>query len=73
MPCLNACAKVTGAARFTVDVRELPGMLDARLLASPYPHACLGVIDTSAAARLPGVRAVELITKPVGRAVEDSG
>ena len=30
--------KATGAARYTIDV-QLPGMLFARFLTSPYPHA----------------------------------
>ncbi len=50
-------AKVTGAARFTADL-PLPGALWARCLRSPLPHARIVRIDTSRAARLPGVRAV---------------
>jgi xanthine dehydrogenase YagR molybdenum-binding subunit len=50
-------AKVTGAVRFTVDTK-LPGMLHARILRSPLPHARVRSIDTDAAARLAGVRAV---------------
>ena len=34
VPRINGRAKVTGAARFTVDIK-LPGMLHARLLRSP--------------------------------------
>ena len=49
--------KVTGAARYTGDVR-LPGMLWARFLASPLPHARIVRIDASAARALPGVHAV---------------
>jgi xanthine dehydrogenase YagR molybdenum-binding subunit len=69
VPRINARAKVTGAARFTVDVK-LPGMLYGRLLRSPHPHARIVSIDTSAAARLAGVRAVHVITDAVGSAVE---
>jgi xanthine dehydrogenase YagR molybdenum-binding subunit len=50
-------AKVTGAIRFTVDV-SLPGMLHARVLRSPMPHALVRSIDIAAAARQAGVRAV---------------
>jgi xanthine dehydrogenase YagR molybdenum-binding subunit len=50
-------AKVTGAVRFTVDVK-LPGMLHARILRSASPNARVRSIDTDAAARLAGVRAV---------------
>ena len=66
---LNGRAKVTGTARFTVDVK-LPGMLYARLLRSPHPHARIDTIDASAAEHHPNVRAVYLITSAVGRAVE---
>jgi len=64
-------SKVTGAARFTVDV-TLPGMLHARLLRSPHPHAQVLAIDVSAAERHPDVRAAHLITTVVGRAVESA-
>jgi xanthine dehydrogenase YagR molybdenum-binding subunit len=70
-PRADGRAKVTGAARFTVDVK-LPGMLHARLLRSPHPHARVVAIDTSAAERHPNVRAVHLITAVVGRAVESA-
>src|SRR5690349_11920565 len=43
-------AKVTGAARYTADVR-LPGMLYARLVTAAVPHAKVLSIDTSAAER----------------------
>src|SRR5437763_15422119 len=48
-------AKVTGAARYTADV-PLRGALWAKCLRSPLPHARIVLIDTSRAARLPGVR-----------------
>jgi xanthine dehydrogenase YagR molybdenum-binding subunit len=53
-------AKVTGAVRFTVDVK-LPGLLHARILRSGLPHARVRAIDAEAAARVPGVRAVLII------------
>src|SRR5664279_4584587 len=59
IPRINGRAKVTGAAPFTVDVR-LPGMLHAWLLRSPHPHARILSIDTTAAERLAGVRAVHV-------------
>jgi len=49
--------KVTGRARFGADV-HVPGMLVGRVLRSPHAHARLKSIDTSAAAALPGVKAV---------------
>ena len=73
VPRINGRAKVTGTARFTVDIK-LPGMLHARLLRSPHPHARIASIDIQAAERHPDVRAVHVITDVVGRAVErDSG
>lgn len=57
VPRRDGVAKVTGAARFTVDV-ALPGMAHARILRSPYAHARLRSIDTGAARRHPGVVAV---------------
>ena len=53
----NGRAKVTGAIRFAVDI-ALPGMLHARVLRSPMPHALVRAIDVTAAAQLPGVRAM---------------
>jgi CO/xanthine dehydrogenase Mo-binding subunit len=49
--------KVTGKAIYTVDV-SLPGMLVGRILRSPHPHARILSIDTSAAERVPGVKAI---------------
>src|SRR5262247_3816680 len=49
--------KVTGRARFGADF-NLPGQLIGRVLRSPHPHARIVRIDVSAAAKLPGVKAV---------------
>jgi CO/xanthine dehydrogenase Mo-binding subunit len=49
--------KVTGRAIYGADVK-LPGMLFGKVLRSPHAHARIRRIDTSAALRLPGVRAV---------------
>ena len=48
---------ITGAATYTDDI-VLPGMLHAAMLRSPYAHAKISGIDTSAAADAPGVVAV---------------
>ena len=53
----DAREKVTGQAVYTYDM-ELPGMLYARCLLSPYARAKIISIDTSKAKALPGVRAV---------------
>ncbi|HXZ48065.1 MAG TPA: xanthine dehydrogenase family protein molybdopterin-binding subunit [Usitatibacter sp.] len=70
VPRADARAKVTGAARYTVDVR-LPGLLHARLLRSPHPHARVVAIDLSAAARHPNVRAVQEVARASGLPVEE--
>jgi CO/xanthine dehydrogenase Mo-binding subunit len=46
-----------GTAKYTNDV-QLPGMLHTAVLRSPYAHARIVSIDTSAAKQLPGVHAV---------------
>lgn len=46
--------KVTGAARFTEDLR-LPGMLHTRLLLSPFPRARIVRLDRGPALAVPGV------------------
>ncbi len=53
----DALDKVTGGKHYPVNVR-LPGMLHGKLLRSPYPHARIRRLDVSAAAKLPGVKAV---------------
>jgi CO/xanthine dehydrogenase Mo-binding subunit len=63
MPRLDGAVKVTGAARYTYDI-NLPGMLHGRILRSPHPHARILGIDTSKAAKLPGVRAVVTFEAP---------
>src|SRR5688572_32929903 len=50
-------AKVTGRAKYAEDFRA-DGMLFAKLLLSPMPHARVRGIDTSAALAIPGVRAI---------------
>lgn len=54
---IDGVAKVTGRAQYTFDV-ELPNMLHARILRSPYAHANILHIDTSKAEGLSGVKAV---------------
>ncbi|MEE9219649.1 MAG: xanthine dehydrogenase family protein molybdopterin-binding subunit [Acidobacteriota bacterium] len=50
-------AKVTGRAKYAEDFRA-EGMLFAKLLLSPMPHARVRRIDASAALAMPGVEAV---------------
>ena len=54
---LDGYEKASGHALYTIDV-ALPGMLYAKFLTSPFPHAKLARMDTAKAEALPGVRAV---------------
>ncbi len=53
----DAYDKVTGGQHYPVNF-SMPGMLHAKILRSPYPHAKILSIDTSAAEKLKGVKAV---------------
>lgn len=57
LPLTDGDRKVTGHLKFAGDV-QLPGMLHARLITSPYAHARITNIDTSAALEVEGVTAV---------------
>ena len=50
-------AKVTGTAKYSEDFRA-EGMLHAKMLLSPMPHARVRNIDTSAALKMKGVVAI---------------
>ncbi|HVB11420.1 MAG TPA: molybdopterin cofactor-binding domain-containing protein, partial [Bacillota bacterium] len=54
LPRVDIRYRVTGEAEFTSD-KMPPGMLWAAAVRSPYPHARITHIDTSAAQRIPGV------------------
>jgi xanthine dehydrogenase YagR molybdenum-binding subunit len=54
---IDALQRVTGGAKYTGDL-HLPGMLYARVLRSPHPHARIRKIDVTKALALPGVKAV---------------
>jgi len=57
VPRVDTVAKVTGGAVYGVDVR-FGGMLVGRTLRAGIPHARIANLDTSAAWRVPGVRAI---------------
>jgi len=67
LPKVDALKLVQGKPAFVADF-EQPGMLYAKVLHSPYAHARIREIDTSAAEALPGVHAV-LCYKNVPRVV----
>jgi 4-hydroxybenzoyl-CoA reductase alpha subunit len=54
---VDGAAKATGRAVYADDI-QLPGMLHAKLVRSPHPHARIRGIDVSAAMALEGVHAV---------------
>jgi CO/xanthine dehydrogenase Mo-binding subunit len=56
-PRIDGPMRVTGQAKYTFDI-QLPGMLYARVLRSPYPHARIKHIDIAKALQFPGVRAI---------------
>jgi xanthine dehydrogenase YagR molybdenum-binding subunit len=60
---LDGPDKVSGRAKYTYDVNR-PGLLHGKILRSPYAHAKIVSIDTSAAEAMPGVKAVLVIQGP---------
>jgi len=64
LPRVDAYDRVSGAAQYTFDVM-LPDMLYAATLRCPHAHARVKSIDTGAAEKMPGVRAV-LTAKSAG-------
>ncbi|MFN0120089.1 MAG: xanthine dehydrogenase family protein molybdopterin-binding subunit [Blastocatellia bacterium] len=55
--------KVSGKAKYAYDVNR-PGSLWGKILRSPFAHARIVSIDTSAAEKMPGVKAVKVIQGP---------
>ncbi|MDR0841415.1 MAG: molybdopterin-dependent oxidoreductase [Christensenellaceae bacterium] len=68
----DAYEKVRGVAGYTHDV-VLPGMLHSCVLRSPYAHAKVVSIDTTAAEALPGVYAVGTYKNTSSRLFNASG
>jgi xanthine dehydrogenase YagR molybdenum-binding subunit len=52
---LDGPDKVTGRAKYTFDIAR-PGMLYARIVRSPHPHARVTSVDISPALKMPGVK-----------------
>ena len=55
-PRVEARQKVTGSAKYTVDIRH-DGQLEGVILRSPFPHARITELDLAPALALPGVSA----------------
>jgi CO/xanthine dehydrogenase Mo-binding subunit len=58
LPLIDGYEKVTGRLKYAGDIPPLQRMHYAKVLRSPYAHAKVVHIDTSAAEALPGVSAV---------------
>ncbi len=57
LPRVDAYERVSGSAVYPLDF-ALPDMLHAAILRCPHAHAVVKSVDTSAAEKMPGVRAV---------------
>ena len=60
---VDSPVKVSGRAKYTYDYHGT-GQLFGKVVRSPYAKAKVISIDTSAAEKLPGVQAIEIIQKP---------
>ena len=60
---VDSPAKVSGQAKYTYDVHP-PDMLYGKVLRCPYAHAKVVSIDTSAAEKMPGIKAVHIVQGP---------
>src|SRR5260370_11192994 len=59
---LDGPAKATGRAKYSYDINR-PGLLHGVMLRCPYAHAKVKTLDTTAAEKMPGVKAVHRIVK----------
>jgi xanthine dehydrogenase YagR molybdenum-binding subunit len=57
VPRVDGVPRVTGAAQYTTDVHR-PGMLYAKFLRSPHPHARIVNVNAEEAEKIPGVWAI---------------
>src|SRR5262245_49424652 len=57
---LDGPAKATGRAKYSYDINR-KGMLHGKILRSPYAHAKIKSIDTSAARKTPGFKTLLVI------------
>lgn len=57
---IDGTEKSTGRAKYAFDINR-PRMLHAKMLRSPHAHAIIKSIDTTAAEKMPGFRAIHRI------------
>ena len=60
---LDGPEKATGRAKYSYDINR-PGMLHGVILRSPHAHAKIKSIDTTAAKKTPGFKALVVIGVP---------
>ena len=60
---VDSPGKVSGQAKYTYDVHR-PDLLYGKVLRCPYAHAKVVSIDTSAAEKITGVKAVHIVQGP---------
>jgi xanthine dehydrogenase molybdenum-binding subunit len=66
-PRIDGREKASGQAEYLDDIAlgiKFPGLLHAKILRSPYPHARIKSVDTSRAEALPGVHCVLTYSDP---------
>jgi xanthine dehydrogenase YagR molybdenum-binding subunit len=68
---LDGPEKVAGKAKYTYDITR-PGMIYGKIIRSPYPHARIVSVDTSAAEKSPGFKTA-LVQKEPGAQVMYQG
>src|SRR5438445_2441237 len=68
---VDSPVKVSGRAKYTYDYNP-SGMLYGKILRSPYAKAKIVSVDTSAAEKMPGVKAVQIAQK-IGSTVQWAG
>ena len=68
---LDGPVKVSGRAKYTYD-QNPKGLLAGAILRCPHAHAKVVSVDTSAAEKIPGVKAVQVLQGP-GKEVHWAG
>src|SRR6266540_3010571 len=66
VPRVELPTKVTGTAKYAMDV-QVPGMVYAAVLQSPYPHGAPQTVDDAEARKVPGI--TDIVRLPDGVAV----
>jgi xanthine dehydrogenase YagR molybdenum-binding subunit len=60
---VDGIVKTSGRAKYSYDIKR-PGMLYGAVLTSPHAHARITGLDTSAAEKMKGVAAVQVVSPP---------